>query len=75
MFGNNSNQVSWSSTGLNIATGDENGQVEIFWDNFIQMDFLQLVVLDVGERLANPGGEASANLTFSLQEMQANKDF
>ena len=39
MFGNNSNQVSWSSTGLNIATGDENGQVEKFWDNFIQWTF------------------------------------
>ena len=75
MFGSNFNQVSWSSTGLNIATGDENGQVEKFQDNLIIMIFLQLVVLDVGERLANPGGEASANLTFSLQEMQANKDF
>jgi len=53
------NKVSWSSTGLNIATGDENGQ---------------LVVLDVSERLANPSGDASANLTHSLQEMQANKD-
>ena len=35
---------------------------------------LQLVVLDVSERLANPSGDASANLTYSLQEMQANKE-
>ena len=73
MFDINSNQVSWSSTGLNIATGDENGQVDKFWENFIG-NILQLVVLDVWERLANPGGDASANLTYSLQEMQANKD-
>ena len=48
------------------------------WPNFEKISFdeniFQLVVLDVSERLANPSGDASANLTHSLQEMQANKD-
>ena len=40
----------------------------------VVMFFFQLVVLEVSERLANPGADVNANLTHSLQEMRANKD-